>query len=86
VHVRRGNPAGARAQAGKALAELSPYLPGYLGLDVAAIMLDIHRLAGAPIGAERVDTGSWLAGMSPPHLEFRPDRIRGDESEINIPE
>jgi predicted metal-dependent hydrolase len=82
VHVRRGNAAGVRAQAGKALAELSPYLPGYLGLDVEAIVRDLHRLAGTGIDAERVEMTSPLTGMIPPLLELQPGRVRGDEPEL----
>ena len=84
MHVRRGNAAGVRAQAGKALAELGPFLPGYLGLDVEVIVRDIRRLAGTTIDAGRVTMRSPLAGKSPPLLEFRPGRVRGDEPELGM--
>lgn len=82
MHVRRGNAAGVRAQAGKALAELSPFLPGYLGLDVEVIVRDTQRLAGTTADAGRVVTRSPLAGISPPLLEFLPGCVRGDEPEL----
>lgn len=82
MHLRRGNAAGVRAQAGKALVELTPYLPGYLGLDVETIVRDIHRLAGATTDSGRREIKVSLTGMSPPRLEFRPAGVRGDEPEI----
>lgn len=82
VHVRRGNAVGVRAQAAKALAELTPYLPGYLGLDVGAIVRDIHRLAGATTDTGRSEIEPSLKDMSPPRLEFRAAHLRGDEPEI----
>ena len=69
------------AQTGKALAELTPFLPSYLGLDVEAIVRDIHRLAGATTDTAGFALGHRLPGIFPSRLEFRAEFVRGDEPE-----
>ena len=86
MHVRRGNAGGARAQAAKAQVELTPFRPGYLGLDVETILRDIHRLTGATTEAVRAEPKGALPAMSPPLLEFRPAGARGDEPEFCVPD
>jgi hypothetical protein len=86
VHARRGNAAGVRAQTGKALDELTPFRPWYLGLDTEAIVRDLHRLADATTEAAGIAPEHSLTGIFPSRLEFRADFVRGDEPESCTPE
>ena len=43
VHLQRKNAAGARTMLQKAGANLEPYAPAYLGLDVSGLLQDVNR-------------------------------------------
>lgn len=72
VHVRRANRHGVRAQLEKAVARLASFRPGYLGVDVDAV------LDAADAARRALD-----AGLLPvaPDLRLDPGLLRGDEPE-----
>ncbi len=86
VHARRGTPHGIVAQLEKAEAALSDVPDAYLGLDVAAIRAHA-RACRERVAARRGDRTAeadvdWWGLVSAPALELRPDRVRGDEPEL----
>lgn len=82
VHARRGTRHGIRAQLEKAEAALAPYAPAYLGLDVEEILAHAARCR-AVVEAHPPDREvDWEARIPFPTLEADPDRIRGDEPEL----
>lgn len=73
VHQDRGNPHGVEAQLAKAEPLLRQYAPGYLGIDVLAILEQGHKLgAGRPAKAPMIITDLKLIRGDEPELE--PDR------------
>lgn len=81
VHVDRENAHGVRAQLGKAQRALSPFVPTYLGFDVAALlehMARCRRLAEA-------EAQDWASRIRPPLLAPVPGLIQGDEPELIRP-
>jgi predicted metal-dependent hydrolase len=73
VHAERGNSLGTAAQLAKAVGELEPYRPSYLGLDVDALVRHAERCRA--LAAER-------RAVAPRRLEPRPALVRGDEPEL----
>lgn len=82
VHVNRANRHGIAAQLGKAQPLLEARRPRYLGLDVDA-MLE-HAAICRHLVAENRDAPdpAWDVLIPTPRLVFDPDRIRGDEPEL----
>jgi predicted metal-dependent hydrolase len=78
VHWKRGNAHGVRAQLKKTLERLADYPTAYLGLDVAA--LREHCLAVRLEVAQNTD--NWPLRVAALPLLLSPDRLRGDEVEI----
>jgi predicted metal-dependent hydrolase len=77
VHVQRGNRHGIGAQMTKAIRELEPYRPAYLGIDVDEVL----RLARDARAA--ANPGATAPHVDFPRLEADPERIRGDEPELS---
>jgi predicted metal-dependent hydrolase len=70
VHQERGNPHGIQAQLAKARPLLEHHVPGYLGIDVAALLEQGSHLGGGrPARAPRILTDLRL--------------LRGDEPELD---
>ena len=70
VHQDRGNPHGIQAQLAKALPILEPYSPGYLGIEVAAILKQGRALgAGRPAPVPLIITDLKLLRGDEPELE-----------------
>ena len=82
VHVQRGNRHGIAAQLGKAQPLLEARRPSYLGLDVDALLE--HSAICRHIVAENREAPdeAWNVLIPMPRLTFRPDRVRGSESEL----
>lgn len=82
VHVNRGNRHGIAAQLGKAQPLLEARRPRYLGLDVDA-MLE-HSAVCRHLVAENREAPdqAWDVLIPTPRLVFDPDRVRGDEPEL----
>lgn len=81
VHAGRANAHGVDAQLAKAEARLAPYDdggPGYLGLDVRALLG--HAAECRRAVAEH--PGAWGARLRAPRLEIDPARVRGTEPEL----
>lgn len=86
VHARRGTPHGIVAQLEKAEEALQPYPDAYLGLNVAAIRRHARRTRKA-VSVRRGDGGEeegvdWSAVVDDPVLHPDPNRVRGDEPEL----
>ena len=73
VHAERGNGAGTAAQLAKAVRELEPYRPRYLGLDVDAVLRHAARCRAAAAAGE---------APAPEPLRADPALVRGDEPEL----
>jgi predicted metal-dependent hydrolase len=70
VHHDRGNPHGVEAQLDKAAPLLARYAPGYLGIDLAAVIRDGANLrAGRPAPAPMILTDLRLIRGDEPELE-----------------
>ncbi|MEX2467096.1 MAG: DUF309 domain-containing protein, partial [Gemmatimonadota bacterium] len=85
VHVQRDNTHGIAAQLRKAEAALEPFVPHYLGLDVAEILTEARALRSR---AERErtsppDRAPWQTRVRFPTLTLDPARLRGDEPELD---
>lgn len=78
VHLQHGNAHGVRAQLTKAIRELEPYTPAYLGIDVAAVLA--HASAARRV-VEREEEG-WSERIEVPPLRLRRTRVRGSEGEL----
>ena len=83
VHVRRGNRHGIGAQLAKAEPLLESLRPHYLGLDVDAILE--HSTICRHIVAENREAPeqAWDVLIPMPRLSFDPERVRGDEPELD---
>lgn len=78
VHWERGNAHGIRAQLRKASERLASYPASYLGLDVSAL-----REHCAAVRMELIrDPDGWQDRVAAMPLDFEPDRVRGDEIEL----
>lgn len=73
VHAQRGNPHGVRAQLAKARRRLESYVPGYLGIDVTALLSCAAELATCP---ERPGTAAY------PTIQLDPALLSGSEAEL----
>ena len=84
VHVNRGNRHGIAAQLAKSEPLLEARRPSYLGLDVDG-MLE-HAAICRHIVAENREAPehAWDVLIPTPRLTFRPDRVRGDEPELEV--
>lgn len=84
VHVQRGNAHGVVAQLAKAEQALGPYLPAYLGLDVASLVAGAvaAREAVTAAVAEGVASAPLRALVSFPRLAPTTALVRGDEPEL----
>ncbi len=86
VHARRGNRHGILAQLEKATAEIAPYPPAYLGLDVAKIRRHAARCRRLVEARKEPPEGkTWTDVVPFLKLELTRGRIRGDESELIPP-
>ncbi len=76
VHLQRGNFRGVVKQMGKVPRYLSAFQPGYLGIDVAAILTHAAQV--------RHDSQTGVAGplLAPPRLELRASLCTGAEIEL----
>jgi hypothetical protein len=82
VHAQRGNRHGIRAQLDKAEERLHPYLPTYMGIDVAEIFTRARicrEIVNANPGVER---DAWSRLIPFPRLALAAERVRGDEPEL----
>jgi predicted metal-dependent hydrolase len=79
VHAQRGNRHGIGAQMTKAIRELEPYRPSYLGMDVDEILAS----ARAARAIADSNTTATLPNIDFPRLAPDPARIRGDEPELH---
>lgn len=75
VHVERRNRPGILAQLDKADPVLHWHRPGYLGLDVDAILADSAKV-------RELALENRLSEFTRPFLEVRKDLIRGSEPEL----
>jgi uncharacterized protein len=83
VHVQRGNARGIEAQLRKSLRQLGPYRPAYLGVDVDAVLAHAEA-ALADVARHRGAEGHrWESLLPPPRLALEPERLRGDEPELD---
>ena len=82
VHARRGTRHGIRAQMEKAEAALAPYPDAYLGLDVEALREHAARCRAAVEARPPDEDADWMSLLPLPALEPDPERIRGDEPEL----
>lgn len=84
VHVQRGNPVGVWKQMGKVLNCLPPYGPGYMGLDVEAILACARLCRDRVSGRDdlRGDVDGLRAVIPFPQLALDPQHLRGDEPEL----
>lgn len=82
VHVNRGNRHGIAAQLGKAQPLLEARRPHYLGLDVDGILE--HAAVCRHLVAENhgAPDDAWDVLIPAPRLAFDPERVRGDEPEL----
>lgn len=87
VHVQRANPAGVAKQMAKVRANLAPYRPYHLGLDVDDILATAERWTRLAHAA-RAQGGSRAFEHAPPfpRLTLDPARVRGDEAELLPPD
>lgn len=83
VHVGRGNRHGIAAQLAKAEPLLERSRPHYLGIDVDALLA--HTAICRHVVAENRDApdSAWPVLIPIPRLAFDPDRVRGDEPELD---
>ncbi len=82
VHAQRGNPTGVRRQLAKVQQKLPPYLPYYLGIDVAGVLSTTERLL-VWLDDHASPTGEALRRRFPfPSLSADPALMRGDEPEL----
>lgn len=82
VHAQRGNRHGILAQLDKAEERLRPYLPGYMGIDVAGIF-DHARICREVVAANPdVGRDAWERLIPFPRLALAAERVRGDEPEL----
>src|SRR5665811_207673 len=80
VHWKRGNAHGVRAQLKKAIERLADYPIGYLGLDVAAL----HEHCRAVRQEVARNSDNWPDRVAALPLSLSPDRLRGDEVELEV--
>ena len=73
VHAQRGNRHGIRAQFAKARRRLERYLPGYLGIDLRALLSRARELEAA---------GAVPGPHTYPTIRLDPALLRGDEPEL----
>ncbi len=78
VHWERRNSHGVRAQLGKTLQRLDAYPTAYLGLDVAALRAHCWAVQKEVAG----NPARWADRIRPLLLSLAPDRLRGDEMEL----
>lgn len=83
VHVDRGNRHGIAAQLNKAQPLLEARRPHYLGLDVDA-MLEHSAICRHIVAENRnAPADAWDVLVPRPRLSYHPERVRGDEPELN---
>lgn len=82
VHVQRGNPRGIEAQLRKAMAELSPFAPAYLGVDVAVLLAHGERVRSIVRRRQGAPAARWEELVPAPELRLCSDHLRGDEREL----
>jgi predicted metal-dependent hydrolase len=82
VHARRGNAHGLAAQARKAAVRLAPYRPGYLGLDVDALLAHLARCERLARDPRLTSDRSLQESLLALELAARGELIRGDEVEL----
>lgn len=82
VHVQRGNPRGIEAQLRKAMRELAPYRPGYLGVDVDGVLAAAAAALEAVAARRGTPPAAWTALLPAPRLTLDPSRVRGSEPEL----
>lgn len=78
VHWERGNAHGVQAQLRKASERLAAYPAAYLGLNVSALR---DHCSAVRLELARHPDG-WRDRVAAGPLEFAPDRVRGDEVEL----
>jgi len=78
VHWERGNAHGVQAQLRKVSERLASYPAAYLGLDVSAVR---EHCTTVRLELTR-DPDGWQDEVAAMPLEFVPDRVRGDEIEL----
>lgn len=82
VHVQRDNPHGVMAQLRKAERALEPFLPAYLGVDVAAVVERCRRVRARVEEARDDPPRRWADRIALPRLELDARWVRGDEPEL----
>jgi hypothetical protein len=82
VHAQRGNRHGILAQLDKAEERLHPYLPSYMGIDVAGIFTHAHVCREVMRANPGVDRHAWGRLIPSPRLALAVERVRGDEPEL----
>ena len=83
VHVRRGNRHGIAAQLGKAEPLLERRRPHYLGVDVDGLLAHIAVCRHLVAENREAPNDAWDVLIPFPRIEFDPQRIRGDEPELD---
>lgn len=82
VHAQRGNRHGILAQLDKAEERLRPYLPDYMGIDVAGILDHARNCREVLADNPDADRDAWQRLIPFPRLALAAERVRGDEPEL----